>query len=67
MMQLLHDELKLIGLETNLNKTKVLTNDIQFAPDGSFKFIEVDGDFVEVLAASRAHKYMGAYDQFGIR
>ena len=57
MIESLFSELKRIGLDANPSKTKILTTDQHFITNPSF--IDIDGDFVDVISFDGSHKYLG--------
>ena len=56
MMEWLVEELSFIGLELNTSKTKVLCtlNNVE-------DFLDIGGNFVEVLSGNKCHKYLGRH------
>ena len=57
MIESLFAELRLIGLDANPVKTNILTTDEHFTSNPSF--IDIDGEFVDVISRDRSHKYLG--------
>ena len=57
MVESLFAELRLIGLDANPSKTKILTTDDHYSNAPSF--IDIDGDFVDVVQSNASHKYLG--------
>ena len=56
MLDALRQELHSIGLEMHGDKTKILTNQL----DNTFSMVDIgDGMFIKILAADKAHKYLG--------
>ena len=55
-MELLIEELRRIGLELNVSKTKIITNEIQVQ-----NFIVIGGTEVGIVEESGKHRYLGRY------
>ena len=55
MTEILKDELLKVGLQMNAAKTKVITSECADSP----RFLDVAGEFVDVLSAADTHKYLG--------
>ena len=56
MLELLQNELALIGLHLNSSKTKAFTTENLQQP----MFLDISGDLVQVLTGSESHKYLGS-------
>ena len=57
MVESLLSELKAIGLDPNATKTKILTTNEHYSLNASF--IDIDGEFIDVVPSNAAHKYLG--------
>ena len=57
MVESLFAELRLIGLDANPSKIKILTTDDHYKNAPSF--IDIDGDFVDVVQSNASDKYLG--------
>lgn len=57
MVESLLIELKAIGLDPNSAKTKILTTNEFYMSNASF--IDIDGEFIDVVQSDAAHKYLG--------
>ena len=55
-MELLLNELMQVGLEANVKKTKILTNNIEYMAGD---YVEILENMVEVLSAAKGHRYLG--------
>eukprot|EP00973_Karenia_brevis_P062155 8644362-Karenia_brevis.AAC.1 len=67
MMEILLRELRAIGLEMNSKKTKILSNDLEHSIGDHSQFIEIDGEFVEILPWHAHHRYLGRMINLGSR
>ena len=57
MVESLLIELKIIGLDPNAAKTKILTSNELYMSNTSF--IDIDGEFIDVVQSDAGHKYLG--------
>ena len=58
MTELLIAELRKVGLHLNADKTKIMHSSI-FDPGADRDYVDIGGDFVEVLHEDRHHRYLG--------
>ena len=58
MTESLTKELEKIGLTLNAKKTKILRRNPLFN-DASIDFVELNGEFVNILEENDAHRYLG--------
>ena len=58
MADLLVPELNAVGLQLNVQKTKILHNDAACI-DGDVDVVQINGDFVEILRLAESHRYLG--------
>ena len=56
MVELLTEAFADVGLELNAEKSKIITN----VPT-SFSYLDIDGNFVEMIETGSHHKYLGRY------
>ena len=59
MLVILAEELARIGLNMNIDKTKILSTATNRQGENSADYIDIGSDLVEVLAVDECHKYLG--------
>ena len=59
MLSLFQIELARMGLQLNMKKTKILTNDTSRVDHDSISFVNIGDDFIEILRSSDCHRVLG--------
>ena len=59
MLSLFAIELRSMGLQLNMKKTKILTNDISRDDHDCISYANICDDFVEILRSSDCHRVLG--------
>ena len=59
MLSLFQIELASMGLQLNMKKTKMLTNDISRVDHDCISFVNIGDDFVELFCSSDCHRVLG--------
>ena len=55
MLEILVEELQKVELQLNIAKCKILSS----VPNLRSSFLDINGDFMEILGADKSHKYLG--------